>query len=150
MQETPLSFIFRPASFADFELVTNLLAKSNLPREKIEEQFNNFLLLFDAQSNLLACAGLEIYGSEGLLRSVAVEKHQNKGLGSLLVKRIEDQAKLQHLREIYLLTETAEDFFSKHRYRVISRDNVPHSIQNSFEYSSSCKISARVMKKSLL
>ena len=148
MQLSEISVKTRLAKITDLSNVQELLQKENLPIERIEDQFTNFTLLFDQNSNLIGCAGLEIYNNYGLIRSVAIKSEfQNKKLGSYLIKEIEDFAKRKKLTNLYLLTETAEKFFSKHGYTIISRDTVPLEIQNSFEYTSSCKISALVMKK---
>ena len=144
------SVTVRLAEQQDLAKVKELLQNAHLPIEKIEDQFNNFILLFDDQSTLIGSAGLEIYADFGLIRSVAITKAlQNKKLGSLLVDEIEKLAKKKHLTALYLLTETAEKFFTKHGYTVQQRENVPMAIQNSFEYATTCKISAIVMKKDL-
>ena len=150
MLASDISVQTRVAKTQDLNIVKRFLQELNLPVEKIEDQFNNFILLFDAQNQLIGCAGLEIYNTDGLVRSVAITKVlQNKQLGSLLVDEIEKLAKKKHLTTLFLLTETAEKFFTKHGYTKLQRDNVPLSIQNSFEYTTSCKKSAIVMKKDL-
>lgn len=150
MLVTDDSVSIRLAKLYDLAQVKEFLLQANLPVEKIEEKFDNFILLFDLQSKLIGCAGLEIYNSFGLIRSVAIAKSfQNKKLGSLLVNNIEELARKKEILVIYLLTETAERFFTKHGYNIVSRNEVPEEIQNSFEYASSCKVSALVMKKNL-
>jgi len=150
MLESNVSFTFRLASKDDLDQVKSLLRSFNLPTEHIEDQFSNFFLIFDSCNQLVGCAGLEEYGSFGLLRSVAISKRlQNKQLGSKLVLRMEQLATDLHLSDLYLLTETAEKFFTKHNYSIVPREKVPLEIQNSFEYAVSCKESGIVMKKSL-
>ena len=68
------SFTVRLAEQQDLAKVKELLQNAHLPIEKIEDQFNNFILLFDDQSTLIGSAGLEIYADFGLIRSVAITK----------------------------------------------------------------------------
>jgi len=132
----------------EVEKVKEFLTSIHLPTEKIEDQFDNFLILFDSDSSIIGCVGLEIYQNFGLVRSLAVtETYQNKSLGSFLLAKLEQEAKTKNLDELYLLTETAEKFFKNRGYTVVERQFVPIEIQNSYEYSSSCKKSAIVMKK---
>lgn len=150
MIENSFSFSYRFSEPSDLINVENLLEMLHLPVEGVTEQFENYLLLFNS-SKLIGCAGLEKYGQFGLLRSVAIKpEFQNKHLGSIMVQKLEEFGKLKNnITEFYLLTETAEKFFTKHGYEVVSREFVPSEIQNSFEYSTACKISAIVMKKIL-
>lgn len=80
---------------------------------------------------LLGCAGLEIHGTDGLLRSVAVTgSQQNRGAGASLVEAAEAQAGKLQLTALYLLTTTA-------------------AIQASREFSTLCPASAVCMVKAL-
>lgn len=142
--------LIRPSSPHDLPLVEKLLSDLDLPIEGVQDQFNNYFILENISKELIGVAGLEIYNQYGLLRSVAIhQKFQNKHLGTYMVKKVEEFGKSKNLKEIYLLTETAEKFFSKHGYTLVQRDLVPEDIQKSYEYSTACKNSAIVMKKQL-
>ena len=149
MLEINLSLSYRFSEPSDLTNVIHLLEVLHLPVEGVTDQFENYLLLFSS-SELIGCAGLEIYDQFGLLRSVAIKpEFQNKHLGSIMVQKLEELGKSKNITEFYLLTETAKNFFTKHNYKVVSRELVPNEIQNSYEYSTACKISAIVMKKIL-
>ena len=141
---------YRKAKKTDLEAVRQFLSNFELPIAGINEQFENFFLLVDS-SLLIGCAGLEFYGIYGLIRSVAIEtSYQGKKFGNLLVNILETYAKEKNISELYLLTETAEYFFTKLGYEQVERILVPPEIQGCLEYSSACKDSALVMKKILI
>lgn len=144
------SILFKLATPTDLPSVQNLLTENKLPIGGIEDQFETFIVAFTDDSKLIGCAGLEKYDNYGLIRSVVVQSaFQHKFLGSKLVEQVEQLAKKHTISQIYLLTETAKDFFAKKGYTVISRNDVPKHIQESYEYSTACKVSAVVMKKDL-
>ena len=127
-----------------------LLENCGLPTSDLDiKKFDNFLCLGTAD-NPLGIIGIEIFDSVALLRSLAVsETARGKGHGKALVSAMENFAKSKHVRELYLLTETAETFFKKLNYFSIKREFAPESILNSSEYSSVCKQSAVLMTKQL-
>ncbi len=150
MSQLELSIIFKASKPEDISVVTKLLQEQNLPTGGIEDQFENFILVFTHNSEFVGCGGLELYGDYGLVRSMAIRSEfQNKKIGSKLINQIEKVAKDNNIKQLYLLTETAERFFSKHGYSTIERINIPESISNTYEYSVACKQSAIVMSKNL-
>jgi len=66
-----------------------------------------------------------------------------------LVKTLEEQAIASGISDMYLLTETADKYFSKKGYHPINRDEVPTEVKASSEFSYVCPVSAIVMKKPL-
>lgn len=144
------SILFKLATATDLPSVQRLLTENKLPLGGVEDQFDTFIVAFTDDTTLIGCAGLEKYGHYGLIRSVVVQTaFQHKALGSKLVEQIEQLAKKHSISNLYLLTETAKDFFSKRGYILISRNDVPKQIQESYEYSTACAVSAVVMKKDL-
>ena len=94
--------------------------------------------------------GLEIHGPYGLLRSLVVdEAYRNRGCAKALVSALERYARLEGLSCMYLLTETAEQFFSSLGYEVVARSEVPDPIRATREFSGLCPHDAAVMKKPL-
>ena len=95
---------------------------------------------------VVGVAGLETYGGQGLLRSVAVaEGMQGKGYGVLLVKNVVDQAKKLRVEELFLLTTTASGFFEKLGFQAISREEAVGGITGSVEFRSACPKTAVLM-----
>ena len=129
------------------EQIISLLSEEQLPPDDLPQTFENFLI---ATKNTEICgvAGLEIYGNYGLLRSLAVKpNYRGSGVASKLVEQLEALANLKGLNAIYLLTETAPEYFARKGYEKISRNDVPPEIQQSTEFSHVCPQWAIIMKK---
>jgi amino-acid N-acetyltransferase len=139
----------KPAEPCFLEPVRELLADSHLPTAGIEDFFDKFVLLVDGE-RLAGVAGLETYGNLGLLRSVAVVPElRGSGYGRQLVDAIHTIAQNQGISDIYLLTETAEAFFTHLGFAKVDRKKAPKSIAGSKEFSSVCPVSAVLMKKAV-
>ena len=140
-----------PASSKDEADILNLLTQTNLPHEGVSKHLGSFLIARDESGIVIGCAGLELHGKIGLLRSVAVSPDlQKSGLGSRLIETVIGKAKRSGLQEIVLLTTTARDFFSR-RFGFIEtfRENYNESLQNSPEWTLPRCSSAVVMKLKL-
>ena len=95
-------------------------------------------------------AGLEVYGRYGLFRSLAVSPaHQGRGEASSCLEAISDEAVTLGVEVLYLLTNTAEEFFASRGFSVVERDEVPEEIRATFQFSSLCPATATVMMKRL-
>ena len=97
-----------------------------------------------------AMVGLEFYGPDALLRSLAVTPElRSRGLGGRLVEHAERHARAHGARTIYLLTTTAEGFFRSRGYLAASRDSAPPRIQSSTEFAGLCPASSAFLSKHL-
>jgi amino-acid N-acetyltransferase len=93
---------------------------------------------------------MERFGASALLRSLAVgPRFQRRGLGHMLVARLEREAEANGVEQLVLLTETAERFFRAIGYEVIDRSQVPEKIKQSAEFRMLCPASAVCMTKLL-
>ena len=100
---------------------------------------------------VVGSAALELYGAAALLRSVAVAlSFRGQGLGQQLTQAALKLARQRDITHIYLLTETASEFFSNFGFRPIDRSQVPFSVQNSMEFTSLCPASALAMELCLV
>ncbi len=123
----------RGARPTDLESVRQLLASCGLGAEGLEYAFPGGYVVVESAGELLGAAGLEVYGEDGLLRSVAVARGQRgAGLGALLVRNRLEWAANRGLRGVYLLTTNAADFFGWMGFRRIERDATPESIREQF------------------
>ncbi len=126
-----------------------LLRAEKLPVEDLPLSLENFFTKI-ADGEIVGVAGIEIYGDYGLMRSLAVSKsHRGIGLAGKLLQQVERLAASKNLKTIYLLTETAPDYFEKKSYEKITRADVPPVVQKSSEFSHVCPQSAIVMQKKL-
>lgn len=138
------------ASDEDLESVNSLLKLVGLPIEGVTDNFHNFFVAWE-KNQLQGCAGIEIYEDVGLIRSVAVHpSFQGRGLGRKLVETIQRFSVENGLKEIYLLTETAKEFFSKQEYVIIPRNEADIKVKQSIEFTSLCPVSATCMVKTLI
>jgi amino-acid N-acetyltransferase len=132
------------------DAVIALLVAEKLPVDDLPKKLDNFVVALEDE-HLVGVAGVEIYCDYGLLRSVAVDKaHRGEGIADALLKQVESLAAAKQLKAIYLLTETAADYFSRKGYQRISRTEVPQEVQQSTEFSHVCPQSAVVMVKNLI
>lgn len=141
----PTGVILRPARPEDLPEVLSLLTQAGLPAQGVAEAFAGFVVA-DAGIRIAGVAGLERYGNDGLLRSVAVASDwRGRRLGGALVQLVLRMARDGGFSSVYLLTETAEDFFPRYGFRVIERSSVPASIRTSAEFADLCPTSSTVM-----
>lgn len=130
--------------------VTAFLAKAALPESDLTDQHMDHFFYSGPPPALSGLIGLELHGTDALLRSLAVAMDQRTaGVGSALVKRVEDHARSQGVRSIFLLTMTAEAFFTHRGYLTISRERAPPSIRNTKEFTGLCPASSVLMVKEL-
>ncbi len=147
---------FRTATADDLPAVERLLADSGLPTAGVADIFAeraaDFVVADDpgAPGELAAVAGLETCRENALLRSVAVRPEwRTAGLGRELVRRVVCLAETRGLSALYLLTMTAEHYFPRFGFTVVSRDDVPGGVRDSLEFRSACPASAVAMVKPL-
>jgi amino-acid N-acetyltransferase len=124
----------------------SLLQSQNLPDSDLTSDLSWFMGAYD-DSGLVGSVGLEVYDHCALLRSLAVKDSQkNSGIGGELTGKIIEKAKEKGIREIYLITNTAEKYFEKKGFLKIERNEVPQEIRETQQFSAICPSSASVMK----
>lgn len=131
----------------DARSIRVLLEESKLPTGDLEGNSIYFLGCRDGQG-LAGLVGLELYGSVGLLRSLAVRAGlRGQGMGKRLVGAAEEVAVGQGVRDLYLLTTTAADFFAAGGYSRSDRAEAPEAIKGTKEFAALCPASAAFMVK---
>lgn len=132
---------------ADWPKLAELLRACELPCEGLKENLETTLVA-RADGEIVGSAAIESHpGEVGILRSVAVSPQlRSRGLGVLLTTRALDLARSLGLREVLLLTNTAEPFFARFGFQPIDRRDAPAIVQTSTEFVlDSCR-SATVMR----
>jgi amino-acid N-acetyltransferase len=134
---------------ADREAIEALLAVSGLPLDGTVAAFETGLIA-RRDGQVVAAAAVEPYGADGLLRSVVVAPElRGTGLGRRIVEAAEVLAGELGIDRLYLLTETAADWFPRLGYRTIERSAVPAALQESVEFTTACATTAVAMTRRL-
>jgi len=127
-----------------------ILGAANLNSSDLTPEHMKHFFGTGTKEDLDGVVGLELFNTIGLLRSLAVVSSRRKaGLGSRLVAHAEDYARNHGIKSLYLLTETAEAFFTHLGYRRISRNEAPSAILGAKEFSEICPVSSAFMAKYL-
>src|SRR5512143_68989 len=93
-----------PARPHDLAAALDLLRRSELPEQDVAERWGHYFVVREDDGRVVAVAGLEVHGADGLLRGVAVDPaYRGQGLAAALVGEVLARAKLLELREVYLL-----------------------------------------------
>ncbi len=134
-----------PAKLQDLPRVLELLKSGKLPVDGLSGHLNTTLVLREGE-RVGGCVALEIYSTAALLRSLVVKKqHRGKGWGKRLTHAALEIAQEKGVKQVYLLTETARDFFAGLGFKVVDRSEVPLSVRSSVEFTSACPVSATAM-----
>jgi arsenite methyltransferase len=137
------------ASAADLGAIHALLASLGLPTEGIDAHVSSALVAREGGA-VVGAVALELYDQAALLRSLAVRPdRQGAGLGQRLTEAALALARQRGVRELYLLTETADGFFPRFGFERVERDAVAPAVRGSIEFTSACPESARAMRLGL-
>jgi amino-acid N-acetyltransferase len=137
------------AGAAELPAVLELLERVQLPGEDLENHLDGMLVARRA-GQVVGSATLELYGESALLRSVVVDAGlQGRGLGVGLTQAALDLARERGVVRVYLLTETAGEFFPRFGFRRVARSDVAPEVTRSVEFGSVCPDTALVMQLDL-
>jgi amino-acid N-acetyltransferase len=140
-----MSIVIQAANSNDLPGIFMLLEKSGLPQAGLSDHLATTLVAREDQA-IVGSAALELYGTTALLRSVAVaDRLRGQGLGQQLTKAALNLAKQQGVTTVYLLTETASNFFPRFGFRPITRSGVTPAVQASVEWTTACPVTAQAM-----
>jgi amino-acid N-acetyltransferase len=129
----------------DIDAVERLLTANDLPTEDVRDKPECFYVALSDRERV-GVGGLEVHGTDGLLRSLVVqEPHRGSGLGAALCRALEARARRNGVRRLYLLTTTAESFFRRLGYERVDRRDVPDSIRETSEFADLCSSRATCM-----
>jgi N-acetylglutamate synthase-like GNAT family acetyltransferase len=141
-----MSLLLQPATSADQPGVEELLAQCDLVALDALSQFGEQYVVAREGDQLIGVAGVEIHGSDGLLRSVAVAGDaRTHGVGRALVADRIAWARQRGLHGLYLLTIGAAGYFPRFGFERVARDSAPDAIASSTEWLTHCPSSAIAM-----
>ncbi len=140
----------RRAQGVDLPAIVALLESCGLPTGDLNEAWLAPFYVAETGTTLVGVAGLEVFGTCALLRSLAVApERRGSGLAARLVDRCEAEARRLGAETTYLLTTTAADYFRKRGYADVPRDTVPAAIAGHAQFRSLCPASAKCLAKRL-
>jgi amino-acid N-acetyltransferase len=144
---TRLAFSF--ATHSDGTAVRQLLADCGLPNEDVHQHLDHFIVAKDG-NELAGVIGLQLLGRIGLLRSLAVDsRYRNQGLGKALYAKLAGHAHLLGITRLYLLTLTAEEYFSRLGFENVDRARVPSEVSATAEFRDLCPTTAICLAKDI-
>lgn len=148
--EDPEDVAFSLATDRDEAAIRSLLAEAGLPIQDLTPA--HFLNFFVARAGgiLVGCVGLEAFGRDGLLRSLAVGgAHRGRGIARRLVAEIERLGQQLGVTRLFLLTTSARAFFERRGYTTVARADAPAGIRASREFAALCPASAVLLFREL-
>ncbi len=149
MSESAARAAIEPAIPEDRPAIFELLAAAGLPLAGLDEGLGAAVVARE-DGAIVGCAAVEVYGPDGILRSVCVApERRGAGLGEALVRAAESLARVRGIETLYLLTETATEWFPRLGYATRARSEAPAAIAASVEFAEACPVSAAFMAKRL-
>lgn len=142
--------VIAPAAEEDVSAIKDLLTRASLPTAGVDDHWQTFLVARDG-GKLIGCGGSEAYPAAALIRSIAVDpEYRGHGVGRRLVRQLLDRLASLGLREFYLLTTTAEEYFARRGFKRIDRDEIHPQLMASRELHDACPDSATCMRLVML
>ena len=146
----PTEIAIAPATATDLAAIKSLLTANDLPTEGVDEHWRTFVIARDGDK-VVGCGGSEAYQYAALIRSIVVDPDYRKhGLGRRLVRQLVDRLAARGLREFYLLTTNAEEYFRRRGFKTIERDEVHPQLLASREFQDACPSTAVCMRMVML
>lgn len=134
---------------ADLQSIQDLLRQNKLPVEGIEQNQSTFLVL-EKKGRVVGCGAVELLGSSGLLRSLAVaEEERSLGHGRQLVEQLFAVASLHAVDDLFLLTVDKMTFFEKMGFLPIPRSEAPQQVRATELCTVHCCGTPTCMRKSM-
>jgi arsenate reductase (thioredoxin) len=126
-----------------------LLRAAELPVEDLDGDRVEILVARDGVE-IVGCVGIEHYGTQTLLRSLAVERgHQRSGIGTALVRSALEGARRAGTLDAYCVTTDASGYLALFGFEEIERAALAGEIVRSSELGGVCPDDAAVMWLSL-
>ncbi|PAT40287.1 amino-acid N-acetyltransferase [Vandammella animalimorsus] len=111
-------------------------------RTDIERDINNYTIV-EHDGVIFGCAALYPYPEErtGEMASVTVSPHaQGQGDGEKLLKRIEQRARAQGLKSIFVLTTRTMHWFIKRGFETVDPDWLPQARKQKYNWSRKSRV----------
>jgi len=131
---------------SDRDELIALLAAAELPLDGLDDAFPHGFALARDGVQLIAAAGVELWGAHALLRSVVVApSHRKHKLGEVLVADRVRWARGRGAHTMWLFTVAAEPYFARLGFTTVPRSELPAELGRSTQLSLSACSSAAAM-----
>jgi N-acetylglutamate synthase-like GNAT family acetyltransferase len=109
--------------------VRELLAAANLTESAADADFDSYYVLRN-ERGVAGSVALDVLGEDAVLRALAVDPEaRGAGYGWMLADMAVNQARWRGVKRIYLVTESASDFFAaKFGFRVVDRSTAGRKV----------------------
>jgi len=134
---TPRSpaLIVRRASPDDLVPALELLKVLGVSRAVVAANWDHYLVLVNAAHVVSGLVGLEVRGTAGVVRSVAVEPSaRGRGQGRRLIEAVRARARRERLTDLFLVTYTQRDFYARLRFSPVSVDDCPDEVVTTLSF----------------
>jgi amino-acid N-acetyltransferase len=109
-------------------------------REILETEINKFHVM-DKDGSIIACAALYPYGDMAELSCVATHPdYRNGGRAAALLQQMENQARKQHIKQLFLLTTQTAHWFIEQGFVQGKIEDLPIAKQELYNYQRNSKI----------
>jgi amino-acid N-acetyltransferase len=144
-----MTTVIRSAVRDDWGDIERLIAQEALPTGDLSAAVCSYFKVYAEGSRIIGVIGLEPLADQcAMLRSLVVTPSaRGQGIGHMLFECVEAQARLQRLTEIFLLTTSADGFFSQLGYERHNRESIPECVKVHEQFRSLCPTSAILMSK---
>lgn len=127
--------------------VEALLRAADLPASDLDSSPVRLFVAYE-DDEFVGTGGMEAYGPDALLRSVAVpDSVRGRGYGTAVYRDLESRAREDGIERLFLLTTTAAGFFDGLGFEPIDRDDAPAPIRETTEFRELCSVEATCMRK---
>ena len=122
------NLMIRPLAVGEREALAAVLAREHLPADGLNDP-NGLFWRFDTMQDVpLGFGGIELHGSDALLRSVVtLPPVRHRGIGGAIVTVLETEATIAGCHAIYVLAKQG-GLFERLGYGVCEPDRVPRFI----------------------
>jgi N-acetylglutamate synthase-like GNAT family acetyltransferase len=143
------SLVMRRATTDDAPTLIALVRDAGLAVPGLVDHLDAFLVA-ERDGRTVGTIGLELRGTDALLRSAVVaSEERGSGIGGALFGALLDLARDEKVVTLYLLTTGAEQYWARHGFTRITRDDIPEAVKQSAEFAGACPASAAVMMRSV-
>lgn len=125
--------LIRPAGPDDLPGALEMLGAAQRACVGVRENWENYVVLADrGSSEIHGLSGVELHGTAGVIRSVVVAPSaRNHGYGRRLIEEVASSASLKGVRDLFLITCQAGQFYRQLSFQSLSRSQCPSEILRS-------------------